>query len=304
MSSPSVTGPPRSARTPAKSHVELLPITPPDLPAVARFLHDELNPEVPVDRWAAEILPTWDVAQPNHGFMLRCDGAVVGAHLALYSEREIDGVQHHFCNLAGWCVAEPYRCHALSLLRALLRQKRYHFTDLSPIPDVMTLNTRLGFVALATSTVAVPNVPRLVRRQGIRVSSSRRRIEKSLRGRDLAVYRDHARAAAAHHVVITRGDRTCHVIFRRVPRMNLRRRLFAALVYVSDPELFRAAHAHFFRHLLLRHGIPATIVESHVVEGSFPRSREVSPNPKMYRSDSLRPEQIDYLYSELTNMRW
>jgi hypothetical protein len=136
------------------------------------------------------------------------------------------------------------------------------------------------------------------------VHSGRRRIEKSLHGHDLAVYRDHAPAAAARHVVIVRGEQTCHVIFRRVRRKKIVLPLFASLVYVSNPDLFRACSASFFRHLLLRYGIPATVIESHVVAGRFPRSREVSPNPKMYRSDSLRPDQIDYLYSELTNMRW
>ncbi|MGE2731079.1 hypothetical protein ACQI4F_16485 [Mycolicibacterium vaccae] len=284
--------------------VELHPITTAELPEVAQFLHDQLDPRVPVARWVAEIVPSWTMPQPNHGYLLRCDGAVVGTHLAFYSEREIEGTTEHFCNLAGWCVAEPYRSHALGLLRALLRQKSYHFTDLSPTPDVLTLNSRLGFVTLDTSTVAVPNLPRPVRARGIRVFSGRRRIEKSLQGHDLAVYRDHARAAAARHVVITRGEQTCHVIFRRVRRKNIRFPLFASLLYVSDPDLFRSAAAHFFRHLLIRHAVPATVIESHVVDGQFPRAREVSPNPKMYRSESLRPDQIDYLYSELTNMRW
>lgn len=284
--------------------VELHPITRADLPAVAQFLHDELDPRVPVDRWASEIVPTWIAEQPNHGFLLRCDGAVVGAHLALYSEREIDGVPQRFCNLAGWCVAPPYRSHALSLLRALLRQKSYHFTDLSPTPDVMALNARLGFVTIDTSTVAVPNLPWPVSPRGVRVHSARRRIVKSLHGDDLSVYRDHAGAAAAKHVVIVGGGETCHVIFRRVRRKKFDLPLFASLVYVSNPDLFRAHSARFFRHLLLRYGIPATVIESHVVAGHFPWSREVSPNPKMYRSGSLRADQIDYLYSELTNMRW
>lgn len=303
MSAPEVGGPP-SAAAQAEPLVELHPITVDDLPAVARFLHDDLNPRIPADRWASEIVPTWTVDQPNYGFMLRSGGAVVGAHLALYSEREIDGVAQRFCNLAGWCVAPPYRSHALSLLRALLRQKSYHFTDLSPSPDVAILNTRLGFATLDASTVAVPNLPWPVFPKGVRVFSGRRRIEKSLRRDDLAVYRDHAGAAAARHVVITRGAQTCHVIFRRVRRMNVDLPLFASLVHVSNPDLFLATSAHFFRHLLVRHGIPATIIESHIVDARFPRSRVVSSNPKMYRSDSLRPDQIDLLYSELTNMRW
>jgi hypothetical protein len=291
----------RAART-VEPAVELLPITAADLQQVAQFLHDELDSQVPVARWASEIIPTWVVEQPNYGFMLRCRGEVVGAHLAFYSEREIDGATQRFCNLAAWCVAEPYRSHGMRLLRALLRQKGYHFTDLSPSYNVRALNARLGFAALDTSTVVVPNLPWPVRSRGVRVVSDRREIEKVLRGRDLSIYLDHTCAAAAHHVVVTRGAETCHVIFRRVRRKNMP--LFASLTYVGNQDLFRATAPCFFRHLLLRHGIPATLVETHVVGGRFARSAAVSPRPKMYRSDSLRRDQIDYLYSELTCMRW
>lgn len=282
--------------------VHLQPITAADLPAVAQFLHDELDPAVPVERWASDVVPSWEVEQPNYGFMLRCDGRVVGAHLAIYSERRIDGVRHRFCNLTTWCVAERYRSHALSLLRALLRQKSYHFTDLSPSSDVQVLNARLGFVYLDTTTCAVANLPWPIRRRGIRIYSRRKTIASVLNGEDLARYRDHARAAAVRHVAIVMGGQTCHVVFRRVRRKNIRS--FASLVYVSDTDLFRAAAPHFFRHLLLRHGIAATLIEAHVVAGDFPRSVRVSPRAKMFRSDMLRPDQIDFLYSELTCMRW
>jgi hypothetical protein len=291
----------REVRT-VEPAVELLPITAADLQPVAQFLHDELDSSVPVARWASEIRPTWVAEQPNYGFMLRCCGEVVGAHLAFYSEREIDGTTQRFCNLAAWCVAAPYRSHGVRLLRALLRQKGYHFTDLSPSANVRALNARLGFGALDTSTVVVPNLPWPVRSWGVRVISERREIEKALRGRDLSIYLDHADAAAAHHVVVTRGADTCHVIFRRVRRKNMP--FFASLTYVGNQDLFRAAASCFFGHLLLRHGIPATLVETHVVGGRFKWSVAVSPRPKMYRSDSLRQDQIDYLYSELTCMRW
>ncbi|NIH97882.1 hypothetical protein [Mycolicibacterium fluoranthenivorans] len=282
--------------------VELGPITVADLPEVAQFLHDQLDPRVPVECWSAQIIPTWAVDQPNHGFLLRCGAEVVGAHLAFYSDRRIDGRTERFCNLAAWCVAQPYRSHGVRLLRALLRQQGYHFTDLSPSIDVQALNTRLGFVALDTSTVMVPNVPWPVRSDGVRVLSHFQDIKKSLRAEDLSVYLDHAGAAAVEHAVIVRGAQTCHVMFRRVRRKNLP--LFAALVHVGNQRLFRETGRHLFGHLLLHHGLPATLIESHVVDARFTGSVQVSPRAKMYRSDTLRADQIDYLYSELTSMRW
>ena len=57
----------------------------------------------------------------------------------------IDGRVERFCNLGAWCVLPEHRFHALRLLKALLAQDGYHFTDLSPSGNVVGLNERLGF---------------------------------------------------------------------------------------------------------------------------------------------------------------
>ena len=100
-----------------------------------------------------------------------------------------------------------------------------------------------------------------------------------------------------------RGDRRCYVIFRKDRRKGLP--LFASILHVSDPELFRAMSGPLARHLLLRHGAAATLVERAVVEHRPRLSRTVeSPRRKMFRSPSLEPAQIDYLYSELVCLSW
>ena len=91
--------------------------------------------------------------------MLLADKKIVGVHLAFYSHRMIDGQSISFCNLAAFCVIEEYRSHSLRLLRALLTQDGYHFTDLSPSGNVVALNIRLKFQAFDTATALVPNLP-------------------------------------------------------------------------------------------------------------------------------------------------
>src|SRR5262245_57720181 len=104
------------------------------------------------------MVPAWTVDQPNHGFLLRVSEHVVGVYLAFYSQRTINGRLEQFCNLAAWCVLEEYRSHGLRLTRALLAQKGYHFTDLSPSGSVIQLNTRLGFSHLDVATALIPNL--------------------------------------------------------------------------------------------------------------------------------------------------
>jgi len=245
--------------------------------------------------------PPWDTVQPNRGFVLEDGGNVVGAHLALYSERLIDGRHEPICNLGAWCVLTSHRHHGLRLLRALLRQE-YHFTDLSPSGNVVPLNLRLGFTELDTATALTPNVPWPPSRS-VRLVADPEEIPRHLSERDLQIYRDHARAAAARHLVIVQGDEACYVVFRRDSRKGLP--LFASFIYVSEPALFRVTSGHVQRHLLLRHRIPFTLSELRIV-GSRPRLSIMlsSPRPKMYRSPTLGTGDIDYLYSELACVAW
>jgi hypothetical protein len=280
--------------------IRVSPISGADVGAVAEFLHTNLNSRVSAEAWARAMDVPWKVDAPNHGFMLVEEGAVVGAYLAFYSERPIDGRPERFCNLGAWCVLPDRRFHSLKLLKALLAQEGYHFTDLSPSGSVVPINTRLKFDLLDTATALMPNLPW----PGLgRVSSDAEVIERTLSGPDLDIYRDHAQAAAARHVVLRRGDEWCYVVFRRDRRKNLP--LFASVLYVSNPALFRRMSRSFARHLLVRHGIPLTLVETRVAGHRPGPSIMLGPaRRKMFKSDRLAPHQIDYLYSELVCLAW
>jgi hypothetical protein len=285
--------------------VQLSPITDADIPAVAAFLHHHLNRRVPAQAWASALRVPWKVDAPNHGYLLRTgNGAVVGAYLAFYSERLIDGRPERFCNLGAWCVLPEHRFHGPRLLKALLAQEGYHFTDLSPSGSVPAINARLGFQHLDTTTAIAPNLPwPSWPSRRYRVSSDPERVEQALIGSDLETYRDHAGAAGARHAVLSNGDRQCYVVFRKDRRKRLP--LFASILHVSDPALFRQLGHRFARHLLLRHGVLATLTELRVVKHR-PRWSVLLPSarPKMFRSDRLPADRIDNLYSELTCVAW
>jgi hypothetical protein len=287
----------------ARTRVEVRPIAEDDVPAVANFLHSTLNERVPVEAWAAAADTPWQADRPNAGFLLLDGGRVVGAHLAFYSERVIDGRRERFCNLGAWCVLPDYRFHGLRLLKALLAQDGYHFTDLSPSGNVVGLNTRLGFEFLDTTTTVLPNLPWPSRPARDTISSEPALIERTLSGADLQYYRDHRAVGAARHLLLIRNGEHCYVIFRRDRRKGLP--LFASILHVSNPELFRAMSGPLARHLLVRHRIPVTLIEHAVVDHRPRFSRTVeSPRQKMFKSSALGPAQIDYLYSELVCLSW
>lgn len=282
--------------------VELAEITSADVQTVARFLHENMNHRVPVGHWAAAMTPPWNVDAPNHGFMLTAGREVVGVYLAIYADRMLDGRLERFCNLAAWCVLDGFRSHGLRLVRAMLAQPGFHFTDLSPSGNVVALNKRLKFQSLDTTTALVPNLP-WPGPARTHVTSDPAMIAQTLCGRDLDIYRDHATASAARHILVDRGDQYCYLIVRRDRRRGLP--VFASILYVSNIELFRDTSRAVFRHLLIRHRVLATLAETRVVgvrpAMSFPLRKA---RPKMYRSDQLGADQIDYLYSELTCLAW
>lgn len=282
---------------------DLLPITHADVSAVGDFLQRNLNQKVPGSAWEAAMLTSFGTEQPNHGFMLRSADQIVGVYLAFYSERDFDGGTVRICNLAAWCVVEEFRSQGLRLARAVLRQRGYEFTDLSPSGNVVALNHRLKFQDLDTATDLVINLPWPIWSRRTSLVSDPERIFAVLQGRDLKIYHDHRQSTAVRHLVAIRDDEYCYVMFRRDRRKNLP--LFASYLYISNPKVFRAAARSIGRHLLLRHRIPATLAERRLVGPSArPAISLATPRPKMFRSSTLGAGDIDYLYSELALVAW
>lgn len=268
---------------------------------VADFFHRELNPAVSSAAWTALLDPPWGAPGPNRGFLLRADGEVVGAYAAVYSSRTTDSGTVDVCNLAAFCVREPFRTHSLRLIRALLKQKGFLFTDLSPSGNVVAMNERLGFSRIpATATLAV-NLP--LSFASVSVSDDPDRIASTLRGHDAVVYRDHASAPAARHLLVTKGADYAYVMYRVDRRKRLR--LFASPLFTGgDRTLLKqswgAVGAHF-----ARRGLPFTLMDSHAL-GFEPERGRVLKNPrvKMFRGEVGSSDSVDYLYSELTLVEW
>jgi hypothetical protein len=235
------------------------------------------------------------VEAPNHGFMLRDGQRVVGALLAFYSERLIAGRVERFCNMGAWCVLPAYRSHSIRLLRAMLAQEGYHVTCLSPNERALAITSRLKFRSLDTSAVLIPNLPWPTLPGQTRISANPDVIESTLTCTELELYHDHAQALAARHLVLIRGERSCYVMYRETLLKGI---ACAEILHVSNPELFKRAITSLTRHLLLRHRLLATRAELRTIAHRPLFSVKRSPRPKMYRSASLDPDQIDDLYSE------
>lgn len=285
--------------------VEVVPIGAADLPRVAEYLHVHHRGSFDAEEWARSgIASPWNVEPPpNHGFMLVDGNEIGGVIVAMYSKRLVDGREIDLCNLSSWNVRPEYRLHSFRLLREALAQDGFHFTDLTPTEEVQRMNLRLGFEYIDTTTTLVPNLPWPLVPSGTTITVDPRELEQRLSGRALEIYRDHRHAIPARHVLLSQGNRSCYVIYRRERRKKLP--LFASLLYVSDPSAFVTMARPFLRHLLVKHGILATLIDSFIVDYRPRLSLQLRGHrPKMVRIGELEPSKIDalYLYSDLPGL--
>lgn len=283
--------------------VKVLSIQAEDAPDVAQFLNTHLNPRPGVAAWARLLEPPWASNAPNRGFQLVSESAgIVGAYVGVYSERVVGGAPRRYCNLGAFCVLPEFRTHSFRLVRALLAQRGFEFTDFSPSGNVIALNERLGFSRLGGTTTLVLNFPRLPRKS-IRISEDRDIIRQRLVAEDLTVFRDHESAPAAKHVIAYSEDSYAYIVYRRDRRKRIP--VFASPLYVGgNRELLKTAWGRLSSHLL-RHGLLVTLAESRVL-GFSPGGAWTlkNPRPKMIRSKVLTDQDVDYLYSELVLLEW
>lgn len=287
----------------AASSVVMQPIISVDAASVSEFLHENLNNQVSTAAWMQLILPPWDHVGPNHGFQLVTDeGVVVGVYVAIYSQREHEGITIDVCNLAAFCVLESFRIHSLKLIRALLKQPGFVFTDLSPSGNVVAMNERLGFHRVDTSTRLVVNLPHLLR-HGLRLTSDPAILNRVLVGHDARVYRDHRKAAAVEHLLVEGLGEYGYLMFRRDRRKGMR--LFATPLFAGGSAACIESAWGAIRSHLLGRGLLFTLAEHRVLGFSRGLGTELSkPRNKMVRGSGIRAEDIDYLYSELTLVAW
>lgn len=276
--------------------IRLTPIGAADTDRVAAFLQEQMKRSWSIDLWRQAIVPPWPETGPNRGFQLLNGERVVGVYLAYYSERQIGDATERICNLGTWAVDPDHRTAGLRLLRELLRQDGYSFTDLTPSPTVRRINSKLGFQPLGSEAVVVPNLPWPPLPGRGRISSDPATLERELSGEELRLYRDHTGAVAVRHLLLSRDGERCYVVLRR----DFFRRLpVCTLLHVSNPGLLARMSGALSRHLLLRHGAVAHVVDEAIAPYRPRLSRRRERVRRMLRSDRVRPDQLDYLYSEL-----
>lgn len=273
---------------------QIEPVTAANLDEFCAFLHDHLNPAISAADFRQGLTRSWHVEPPNHGFVVRDGGRLVGGIGAIYADRPLAGSRERFCNITGWCVLESHRAQSMRLAMAVTSQKGWHFTDLSPTKVVGSMLQFLKFQPLDERQAVLLNLPALPG-LGATVLHRPGDLEAALQGDALEVYRDHAVFPWLRHALVGQPGHWCHVVYKRRTFKGLPT---ASILYLSDPGVFLRGWRRLGAHFLAR-GLVSTQVEARWLDQApWPSAIRSGFNAKLFLSDRLQPAQIDVLYSE------
>lgn len=247
----------------------------------------------------------WQHEEGHCGYALLDDaGEAVGMIGMVFSERQIDGATHKLCNLHTWWVREDHRGRSLMLLRPLLKLEGYTITHFTPCDKVRALSKRLGFDEISVQLrVLLPwgASPRRWDDAEEALTYDLDEIAKRLTESDRRIFDDH-QPYGCGHVLVRDGDATCYLLYTVVVRHRLP---YVHIHYISNRDLFAECETTIRSSLLRRHKVRFVALDARLVQDmKFPASFDFwAPANGLYKSDSLRPEQIDNLYSDIVFLK-
>jgi hypothetical protein len=261
----------------------------------------EMDPTLDESSWQRLFNPRWERAESHCGYGLFDGEELVGFIGLIFSQRMIDLKTEHFCNITTWIVQPPYRGYSLSLMRSVMKLKDYTLTDFSSYQEVIQLSKRLGFQALDLR-VELLFTPRgllaFFSRSKIHFFQDPAEIKTRLQGEDLRLFTDHQIYPNCRHLLVCHDRQYCYIIFTIVPSWL---GSYCYLHFMSNISFFAEYSLAIRAQLAKVSQTSLILVDSRLVsQVNLPFTYELPLNcTKLYRSSTLKPEQIDNLYSEL-----
>ena len=279
-----------------KATIRLL--NPEDVAAVVRFCAEGFGDDPAL--FARILSPTWDPQRVDKGAILEDQGRMVGFATALYSHRILKGGWTKFCALGPWYVLPDYRAGSLQLMSFLLAQKDYTFTSHSPNAISLAILTRFKFERLSTYWHIYPlgaNISSLAR-GGVHIEANDETILSCATEQEKVLINDHHPGGCSVIRVSTHNASGLVITKRR----TLRNVPVSELLYVGDQGL---VVRHFERvkwAIARKEGTCMLIADSRLLGANAPRPLLWRERIRMFRSEVLKADEIDNLYSEVVAM--
>lgn len=260
-----------------------------------------LDPKMPEKRWRNLFIYKWKGVQDFFGFGLYHNSKLVGFIGTIFSQRELHKQTENICNLTSLIIKEDYRSQGLSkfLLAAVLSIKDITITGFSASERAYQLYKSLDFQEFETHKIKIPTYKNLISKakSPVDIKKVSNHNVGLLNEKEKEIYHDH-KPYRSYHMIIKDGKDYCYVIFNVIFR---NKRVNAYLNYVSHPAIFNKHLRKFCRYLFLRHIAIFLIIDKRLIHitNKLNYTEEKLPVPKIYKSETMKPQDIDNIYSEL-----
>jgi hypothetical protein len=275
-----------------------------DFEKICPLLLDFNNPKIPRAQWKCLFTDNWNFQKDFYGYKLVFENEIVGFIAYILSKKLINEKWENFCNISSWTVKPEYRGNSIDLLYPLLELKDYTVISFTPTPGAYEIETKLFKLKILDShEVIIPALPRLsvplkmkIKMAALKPKSNNEQLLSLLSDYDRKIFKDHEKFMC-HHLLIQSSQGVLYMIFKRIYKRHLP---FAKLYYVNNLRLFLSR----LEGICFRVPLALKTVGI-VVDSRFLQDRTISCKktknfymPMLYRSDHLKPTEVDYLYSE------
>lgn len=281
---------------------ELIPVTEAMFeeicPVLARF--NTPPPDSPL--WKNLLTQPWPVEEDHRGYALMDKGKAVGFIGMIFARREIGGRIEKFCNISSIVTLEEHRHESMALMMPVAGLKDYTITNFTPTPAVTAVFNRLGFEELDDTMHILLPTPGWPKDTGApkgryRIVTHPTKIAERLRDEDREIV-DHHQFQNCWQILIDGPEDYCLVVFNRTKG---RKYSFSFVHHMSNPAIFFACLNRVKLAMALKSKTPFIMVMDRHVKGQpLGRTRTSTIKHKaIFKSSTLKREQIDSLYSEL-----
>jgi|TARA_Y100000310_G_scaffold222862_1_gene224661 hypothetical protein len=257
------------------------------------------NTSLAMADWKRLFASHWESDAGHCGYVLVDGKKIVGYLGMLFSVRAVRE-QHHnkFCNISSWIVEKEYRNESFSLLLQLLKLKEYTVTNFTPDETTYVASKKLGFKEFETHSRILVPFPSLKALCGdCSIVDNKGAIKQFLKDDCRQIYNDHLFFDCIHLWIKTRTG-GFYMILTKVLKKGVPA---AQIHFISDLSYFKKIVESLTIKLCMKLKVLIVMIDERYLKGvSILFSARVKlPQPRIFKSESLKGEDIDSLYSEL-----
>lgn len=277
--------------------VTIKKVTEKDFEKLLPLLFELDNRKQTQNEWLGLFKAHWQNNENYFGYVMYDGEDAVGFLGLLFSERVLNKNIIKFCNVTSWVVKKEYRRQSLHLFFPVLELQNHTITVLTCNAGTHLITKKLGFVDLEKGQRIIFPLPFFLNfKPSHKIICDLPEIEKNLKGETLKILNDH-RNLNCFHIMIQNPKGHCYLIGSRTIKKNIP---FAHIHYISDSRFFSSHINSVSGRICWRMKVFGILVDERQLHGEniFPSIYRGLPYPRVYKSDTLKSEDVDLLYSE------